>query len=229
MTGFKRYAIYYAPRRGAFAEAAAEWLGWDVATGKPVAQPDLADLPARLHYLTASPRKYGFHGTLKAPFRLAAGQTESALQAAVAGLARRLAPVRMAGLRLARLGGFLALIPDGDESGLLAMASDVVRALDSFRAPLTPEERARRKPDGLSPRQRELLDHWGYPHVMELFRFHLTLTDDLPQDQVMPVAEVAQDWFAPVLPAPFVIEDLCLFAEDFQGRFHLIGRHALLG
>lgn len=229
MTGFKRYAIYYAPRRGAFAEAAAEWLGWDVATGKPVAQPDLAGLPGALHDLTVAPRKYGFHGTIKAPFRLAAGQTESAVQAGVAGLARRLAPVRMPGLRLARLGGFLALIPDGDEAGLQAFGAEVVRGLDSFRAALTPDERARRRPDSLSPRQRELLDQWGYPHVMELFRFHLTLTDDLPPDQVMPVAEVAQDWFAPVLPTPFVIEDLCLFAEDFQGRFHLIGRHALTG
>ena len=229
MSGFRRYAVYYAPRRGDFAEAAAEWLGWDVASGKAVAQPDLAGLPRALHDLTAAPRKYGFHGTIKAPFRLAQGATESQLQTAAAGLARSLGPARMPGLKLAHLGGFLALVPDGDEAGLMTLAAEVVRGLDAFRAPLSPEERARRNPERLSPRKRELLDQWGYPHVMEMFRFHLTLTDDLPEDQIIPVARVAADWFAPVIPAPFVVEDLCLFGEDMLGRFHLIGRHALTG
>ncbi|MBL4929247.1 DUF1045 domain-containing protein [Fuscibacter oryzae] len=229
MKDFKRYAVYYAPRRGDFAEAAADWLGWDVATGKPRLQPDLPGLPRALADLTVAPRKYGFHGTIKAPFRLAEGASESDLQTATAGLARRLAPARMPGLRLAWLGGFLALIPDGDEAGLTALGAEVVRGLDGLRAPLTPEERARRKPDRLTVRQRELLDQWGYPHVMELFRFHLTLSDDLPEDEILPVAEVAQDWFAPVLPQPFVVEDLCLFGEDMLGRFNLIGRHALTG
>lgn len=229
MTGFKRYAIYYAPRRGDFAQATAQWLGWDVASGKAVAQPDLPGLPCALADLTVAPRKYGFHGTIKAPFRLADGASESALQAGAAGLARRLAPVRLAGLKLARLGGFLAMVPEGDEAALVALAAEVVRGLDSFRAPLTPEERARRNPDRLSPHKRALLDQWGYPHVMDQFRFHLTLTDDLPEAELIATAAVAAEWFAPVVPAPFVVEDLCLFGEDFQGRFHLIGRHALTG
>jgi hypothetical protein len=35
--------------------------------------------------------------------------------------------------------------------------------------------------------------------------------------------------FAPVLPHPFRIEDLCLFGEDAAGRFHLLHRYALAG
>jgi hypothetical protein len=35
--------------------------------------------------------------------------------------------------------------------------------------------------------------------------------------------------FAPVLPQPFRIEDLCLFGEDAGGRFHLLLRYALTG
>ena len=44
MDQMKRYAIYYAPREGAFAEAAAAWLGWDTPRGQEVAQA----LPAAL-------------------------------------------------------------------------------------------------------------------------------------------------------------------------------------
>lgn len=229
MTEFKRYAVYYAPRRGAFAGAAASWLGWDAADAAAVAQPDLPGLPRALADLTVAPRKYGFHGTIRAPFRLGQGVTEAMVQEAVSGLARRQAAVRLAGLQLARLGGFLALVPEGDAAPLLALGAAVVEGLDPLRAPLNPQEYARRKPDRLTPRQRALLDRWGYPYVMEEFRFHLTLSDDLAPAEVEPVAAVAEDWFAPVLPQPFTVEDLCLFGEDDQGRFHLIGRHALTG
>jgi putative phosphonate metabolism protein len=229
MTQFKRYAIYYAPRRGAFAEAAASWLGWDAAGAVAVVQPDLPGLLRPLPDLTAAPRKYGFHGTIRAPFRLGQGVTEAMVQDAVSGLARRLAAVRFAGLQLARLGGFLALVPEGDEAPLLALGAAVVEGLDPLRAALNPQEYARRKPDRLTARQRALLDRWGYPYVMEEFRFHLTLSDDLPAREAEAVAAVAEDWFAPVLPRPFVIEDLCLFGEDGEGRFHLIGRHGLTG
>lgn len=229
MTDFSRYAIYYAPRAGAFADATAAWLGWDAATGRPVPHPDMAGLPAPVADLTRAPRKYGFHGTIKAPFRLAAGVTEAALQAELATLAARLAPARSDGLRLENLKGFLALLPDGDDTEILSLGAEVVTTLDPLRADLTAAEIARRKPDRLTPRQRHLLDQWGYPYVMEEFRFHLTLTDDLPEAQAAAVAAVLSSWLAPVLPRPFVIEDLCLFGEDAQGRFHLIARHALTG
>jgi hypothetical protein len=64
---------------------------------------------------------------------------------------------------------------------------------------------------------------------MEEFQFHLTLTDDLPEAQAEALAPPLAAWFAPVLPRPFVIDDLCLMGEDAAGRFHLISRHALTG
>lgn len=229
MTRYTRYAIYYAPRAGAFADATAAWLGWDAARGTAVPHPDLPDLPAPVADLTHAPRRYGFHGTIKAPFRLAQGVTQAELDSAVAALAARTAPVTLPALALHRIKGFLALIPQGDETDLLALGAEVVMSLDPLRADLTADEIDRRNPARLTPRQRHLLDQWGYPHVMEEFRFHLTLTDDLPAAHADQVAQVLAPWLAPVMPRPFVIEDLCLFGQDADGRFHLAARHALTG
>jgi putative phosphonate metabolism protein len=225
----KRFAVYYAPRQGEFAAHATAWLGWDPEAGREVAQPDLPGLPAPAAELTRDPRKYGFHGTLRAPFRLDEGVSPDDVRATVDNLAAQLAPVTCDALRIQDVHGFLALIPQGCEDALQSLAAAVVEGTDHLRAPLTDEEIARRKPDQLSPRQQELLHRWGYPYVMEQFQFHLTLTDKLPEDRRGPVTAVLQDHLSPVLPRPFVIEDLCLFGEDRDGRFHLLHRAALSG
>jgi len=225
----KRFAVYYAPRQGQFASRTAAWLGWNPETGREVAQPDLPGLPRPAADLTRDPRKYGFHGTIRAPFRLGDGISPDDARATVEALAAGLPPVTCDRLRIADIHGFLALIPQGCEDALQALAAAVVEGTDHLRAPLTEDEIARRKPDRLSPRQRELLHSWGYPYVMEEFQFHLTLTDKLPQDQRGPVTVALRDHLSPVLPRPFVIEDLCLFGEDADGRFHLLHRAGLSG
>lgn len=229
MTRPVRLAVYFAPRPGAFADRAARWLGRDAVTGRPMPQPDLPGLPAPAARLTAAPRRYGFHGTLRAPFRLAGGLAPGDAREAVESLAARLPPVRCEGLRLEMLDGFLALTPGGDAAALSALARAVVEGTDALRAPLGSDEIARRRPEALSPRQRMLLDRWGYPFVMEEFRFHLTLTGRLGPEEAGPVADALRAYFAPVLPRPFVVEDLCLFGEDEAGDFHLIDRYALTG
>lgn len=226
MDQMKRFAVYYAPRPGAFATRANEWLGWDPATGAELPQPvvpGIADPAA----ITADPRRYGFHGTIRAPFRLAEGVTPETAAATVAALAARLAPVTCEGLILENLHGFLALTPQGCEAALLELGAAVVEGTNDLRAPLSEAEIARRRPESLSPRQRELLRRWGYPYVMEEFRFHLTLTDRLADPA--PAMSALGAHFADVLPRPFVIEDLCLFGEDTAGRFHLLHRYALTG
>lgn len=220
MESYQRYAVYYAPRAGAFADRAQEWL-----TG--AAQPP--GLEAAGQDLTSDPRRYGFHGTLRAPFRPEDGVHDGAIATHVAALAASLAPVRCDGLRLADLDGFLALVPVGGATGLLEFAARVVEETNVLRAPLSEADIARRRPDSLTPRQRALLEVWGYPYVMKEFQFHLTLTNRL-SDTLRGPAEVAlAAWFAPILPAPFMIEDLCLFGEDAAGQFHLLDRYALRG
>ena len=222
----QRYAVYYAPREGAFAFRANEWLGHEPGNRRELPQPVLPGI-GDPRDITAVPRRYGFHGTIRAPFRPAEGVVEETIRGMVSDIAARLAPVVCDGLQVETLHGFVALTPTGCEAALLNLGAAVVEGTDALRAPLTETEIARRRPDRLSPRQRELLDRWGYPLVMEEFRFHLTLTDRL--DQPEPVRAALEDYFAPVLPHPFVIEDLCLFGEDRSGRFHLLHRYALSG
>lgn len=221
-----RYAVYYAPREGSFAYRTAEWLGRDPASPSDLPQPILPGI-GDPRAITAEPRRYGFHGTIRAPFRLAEGRSETEVRARVASLAARLSPVVCEGLQIETLHGFVALTPLGCEAALLDLGAAVVEGTNDLRAPLTAAEIARRRPEQLSPRQRELLDRWGYPFVMEEFRFHLTLTDRL--DAPEPVRQALEAYFKPVLPRPFVIEDLCLFAERQSGRFHLLHRYALTG
>jgi putative phosphonate metabolism protein len=229
MDEMKRYAVYYAPRLGPLAERAAGWLGRDVASGRVRPRPDVPGLPLPAEELTRDPARYGFHGTLRAPFRLADGHSAGDLAATVAGLAAGRPPVVCEGLRLEVLQGFVALLPLGCEAALLDLAAAVVEGTDPFRAPPTEAEILRRRPDTLSPRQRELLRLWGYPYVMDELRFHLTLTGQLPEDRAAAVEAALAAHFGPVLPRPFVIEDLCLFGEDAEGRFHLLDRYALSG
>ncbi len=221
MQDFIRYAVYYAPQPGTFADRTAAWLGWDLARGCMVDDPALQSRPV------GQPRNYGFHGTIRAPFRPVV--PEAQLIAAVDALAATRPAVTCGTLALHDLNGFLALMPTDGGPALIALAEAVVRATDLLRAPLTAEQIARRRPDSLTPRQRALLDRWGYPFVMEEFRFHLTLTDRLSPAERPAVQAMAQAWLGPVLPEPFVIADLCVVAEDAQGRFHLRHRAPLSG
>lgn len=225
----KRYAVYYAPHRGAFADLAAAWLGRDAATGLAVPQPRLPGLAEAPEAITAEPRRYGFHGTIRAPFRPAPGLTGTEIALTVAALAERLPACRCTGLRLENLNGFLALTPEGCDAALHALGAAVVEGTNNLRAPLTEAEIDRRRPATLSARQRALLETWGYPYVMEEFGFHLTLTDRLPADRAAEIAMALEAHFAPVLPRPFVIEDLCLFGEAADGAFRLLQRFALRG
>lgn len=228
-----RYAAYFAPAPGtrwwAFGCA---WLGYDAATGRGVAQPAIPGVAAEaLAALTAAPRRYGFHATLKAPMRLAAGAGEAALAAAMEAIAAAHEPFALPPLRVARLGGFLACTPAVREPRLHALADDCVRELDPFRAPPTAAELAKRRAAGLAPRQSEHLARWGYPYVLDTFRFHLTLTgplDGVPQETAARVTAAAEAAVAALAGAPLACDALCLFLQpDAQSSFRLIRRFGL--
>ncbi|WP_095597067.1 DUF1045 domain-containing protein [Actibacterium pelagium] len=227
MTNFKRYAVFYTPDPGPLMDFGSAWLGWDPVAGAPAAPPAIEGLPQPLDVITATPRKYGFHGTIKPPFRLAEGMGQVDLVAAFDALALSLNSVHLQGLQLSRLGRFLALKPQGDTTELKALAAAVVRGLDIFRAPLTDADIARRNPNRLSAQQRSLLLQWGYPYVMEEFRFHMTMTGRLGPEDLNQTEAVLKPLITPLLPYPFMIDSLCLFGEAEDGKFHLLHRATL--
>ncbi|MCF8572206.1 DUF1045 domain-containing protein [Gordonia sp. HY002] len=220
MTESSRAAVYAAPGFGDDAvaarlcERAQAWLGRAV-DGAPVAR----ECPPgwtreQVDEITVAARSYGFHGTLKAPFRLDAGRTLTGLCDAVDELAAASPPVVIPRLTLAPLGGFLALVPGGEAPDLRALADAAVTGLDRFRAPLTAPERERRRPETLTERQRDLLDRWGYPYVLDEFRFHLTLTDSIPSGRRPGVQQALQSWFGEYLGADLVLDAVAVFTQE---------------
>ena len=227
MEGYQRYAVYYAPEPGPLATFGASWLGWDAARGRRLDPPDLPGLPLPTTGITESPRRYGFHATIKPPFHLTPGRGAEALDDALADLCGWLKPVSLEGLELTRLGHFLALGPRGPVTELASLATHVVMALDDFRAAPSGDEISRRRPEGLTETQRALLRRWGYPYVMEEFRFHMTLTGRLTGTALDATEAVLAGELAPLLPRPFPVTSLCLFGERRDGWFRLLRRHRL--
>jgi putative phosphonate metabolism protein len=226
---YTRYAIYYAPAPGALSDFGARWLGWDIETGTERPHPEIPGLPRPVEEITRTPRKYGFHGTIKPPFHLAQGRTEDDLIAAAETACGAQPPVMLDGLHLTQLGRFLALVPIGDTDALSTLAAAVVRDLDPFRAPASEAELARRRARHLSDRQDALLTQWGYPYVMEEFRFHMTLTGPLPKAEATQVADCLGPEITPLLTGPITIDSLCLLGELENKRLRIVRRLPLTG
>jgi putative phosphonate metabolism protein len=211
-----RFAIYFAPRpESALGCFGCAWLGRDAASGKPAPRLAVEGFSAaRLAALTAEPARYGWHATLKPPFRLASGQTLDGLLARLAAYAAARPTFEIPGLKLGSLGGFLALLPSAVPPPLTSLAEDCVRTFDAFRAPASPDELARRRGGGLTARQETLLARWGYPYVLEEFRFHLTLTARLEAAKRRRLAAALVPLVAPLCRAPVPIDSVSLFAQE---------------
>lgn len=229
-TDFTRYAAYFtAPPGSAWAEFGASWLGWDVDTGTERAHPDMPSLARPVAEITATPRKYGFHATIKPPLRLAEGEDYAALEAATEALAPEIAPVVLEGLQVSALRHFVALTPLGDVTALNAMAASFVTGLDRFRAPAGEAELARRRKSGLSVPQEALLLKWGYPYVLDEFHFHMTLSGRLPEDEAEALRQALAPTVSEILGGPVTLDAISLAGEGADGRFRLIRRIPFTG
>ncbi|RCS25352.1 DUF1045 domain-containing protein [Phyllobacterium salinisoli] len=225
-----RYAIYFTPSAGdPLSKVAANWLGRNVFSGAAVKTPVFRSFePDEIARLTLEPRRYGFHGTLKAPFRLNEDITERELLSALMHFASSAVPVTIPRLEVAALGHFFALVPDEPLPELDQLANDIVVAFDRFRAPATDAERARRRPETLSISQLRNLEQWGYPYVFEDFRFHMTLTGRVEEKDRLRVARMLDEFFEPVLSEPVEIANLALFVEAEPGApFEVHSLHPL--
>jgi putative phosphonate metabolism protein len=228
---FPRYAIYYvAARESPLDRFGAQLLGYDAWTGETLPFPDFATQTATdWQELTQEPRKYGFHATLKAPMALASGTTEEDLLAACSAFAAKPRAIPVITPVVDAISGFIAVVQSARCSELEQLAADCVIELDCVRAPLTPEDRARRNPSNLTPRQRKLLDLWAYPYVMEEFRFHMTLTDRLDTARRAPILTMLQRRFSDLDIKRLAIDRIALFRQDdSNSRFLILAQWQLL-
>lgn len=221
---YRRYGVYYAPPAGSdLARFGASWLGWDAETGEDVAHPEA---PVDVAAITATPRKYGFHGTLKPPF--VPNADIGALMDAVEEVASAHAPFQTAPIKLTQIGPFLAMTLSTPSDELAALAAACVADLDPFRTPPSAAELTKRRAAGLTDSQEALLQRWGYPYVMEEFRFHLTLSGALSDEDAAAAKAALTPLVAP-LEAPLTVRELTLFGEAEDGRFHIVRRFPLGG
>jgi putative phosphonate metabolism protein len=227
-----RYAIYFTPAPDdPLTRTAARWLGRDPFTGDVTPAPALGRLSAaEVAFHTAAARRYGFHATLKAPFRLAEGETETSLGRAVDAFAEGMAPVVLPRLVIGQIDGFFALVPEGKPEALHKLADDVVVAFDHFRAPLTEAEIERRNPDALRPAEFRYLCQWGYPYVFEAFRFHMTLTGRVGAEEAPRIRGAIEEFFGTMVEGPVAVDGLAIFVEPEAGApfkvqsYHPLGR-----
>jgi len=216
-----RYALYYAPRpEEALATVASRWLG-------------RSSLPEseRLAEITAEPRRYGFHATLKPPMALADGASERDLIEAFGRFVHGQRAFTTPPLVLSELSSFLALVLAAPSPELQVLADQCVVEFDRFRRPSGEKELARRRGAGLTPRQDELLQRWGYPYVLDQWRFHLTLTGRIADPvERAGIAKLLHQRFALFIGQPLEVRDLCVFRQPGADRpFILLARFRLGG
>jgi putative phosphonate metabolism protein len=210
-----RVAVYYAPQPDdALSADAAAWLGRDPYSNAPVPQPDIPNIAE----VTAEPRLYGFHATLKPPMRLAEGCRWFDVVDASTKLAERTAPFDLPRLAVSDVFGFLALRETAACPPLQALADACVEHLDPFRAPTTDAELARRRRANLTPQQNAILVRWGYPYVFNTWFFHMTLTRRLNSEEKRVYQPAADAYLAPALAMPRRVTDICLFVQPSPGQ-----------
>ena len=212
----QRFAIYFAPEIDSNLHSiGSQWLGRDSSSGKSIMQPNIKGISSSYFYsVTKTPRRYGFHATLKAPFRLNKEFTLKDLCSQIQRLSA-LSKTFSIRLKVRKLGNFIALMMDPNEQKMQNLASNLVENLDYFRAPLHQEEIDKRRMSTLTIREDKNLLNWGYPYVFNDFRFHITLTERIQckSDREFMVS-AASSHFSGSLENTIKVSSISLFVQE---------------
>lgn len=224
-----RVAIYWTPEDDSpLARAAVGWLGRD---GRNLRHPDrmwpVSMTESRFRELIAAPFHYGFHGTIKPPFRLLEGVSVDDIVDSLETFSANRSAFILPPMKVARINNFFCLRPVASCQRLSRLAAETVKLFNCFRKPPGEAELQKRRKAGLNERQENLLLRWGYPYVMEEFRFHLTLTGNVedPRERELLHEELSRR-FAPVVQKVF-FSSLCLFIERDGRPLRLMKRFPL--
>jgi hypothetical protein len=226
-----RCAVYFVPDIGSdWWQAGSAWLGRCAATGQRMAQPPLPGISPNAQWAaTAEPRRYGWHATLKAPFKIMPGENLRSVMGALEALADTLTAFDLPTLQVSTQGGFIALRPEGDVTQINRTAEACVKELHPLAQPLSEADVARRRQAPLTAEQDRLMLAWGYPYVLHAFEFHLSLThtlEGMSEDMRTAWQQAAQAHFAPLGGCRF--DRLALFIEPQRGADFVLFDHVAL-
>lgn len=212
-----RLGIYFVPDpETALYQQASRWLGYDIHGGRELHyDKTLLRINPQHQQLVAPARRYGFHATLKAPFRLRDGEKVETIVEALHEFSGRFRKFTLPSLQLQTFSSFSCLVPEKTSSEINDIADQLVHDFDKFRSPLTKEELDKRMAKKISTRQLLLLRQWGYPYVFDCYRFHMTLTGTLPSDPLKKneIQELLARYFEPVLKQPICFNAISLVCE----------------
>ncbi len=213
-----RYAIYFSPADSTdLARFGATVLGRDnnshgqrqLRTSAPM-QP-FEDV-SRWQSYTEKAAHYGFHATIKAPFELAPDCTAAELLEELSGFCTEQEPIELNALAPQTLQGFTALVMPQQPDALTQLAAEVVRQFEPYRQPLSAVDIERRMAAGLSERQIDNLQQYGYPYIFSDFNFHMTLSNQLPKDEQRYLPWV-QSLYQQMVPQTPVLDRLAVFRQ----------------
>ena len=236
MTNYKRVAIYFLPKKNSSLENFGKnLLGRDINKKKKIS------LTRRQKYFInrgftyfdelkdycEQPAKYGFHATLKAPFRLKRNVKTKNFYDVISHIAAQHSRFKIKGLKIVYSKKFTFITSRKPNKLLINLESDLVKHLDTFRAELNKTEIKKRIPDSLTFKQNKYLKEWGYPFVFDQFKFHMTLMNQnnnkLSNKQKLELEKLIYKTSNNVIE----FNEISLLGENKNGHFEEIKRFKL--
>ena len=236
MTNYKRVAIYFLPKKNSSLENFGKnLLGRDINKKKKIS------LTRRQKYFISrgftffdelkdyceQPAKYGFHATLKAPFRLKRNVKTKNFYDVISHIAAQHSRFKIQGLKIVYSKKFTFITSRKPNKLLINLENDLVKHLDTFRAELNKKEIKKRIPDSLTFKQNKYLKEWGYPFVFDQFKFHMTLMNQnnnkLSNKQKLELEKLIYKISNNVIE----FNEISLLGENKNGHFEEIKRFKL--
>lgn len=211
----RRFALYFAPPPGSELESfGRNWLGRDHINGRSIEQEVIGGLSADdQQRITSSARHYGFHATLKAPFALKQGGNADALHEAADNFTQQRKTFEAPPLRISGLSRWVAFTLSGPSLDMDRLAADCVRDFEPFRAPMTDHDLERRRQNGLTPRQDDQLQAFGYPYIFDDFHFHMTLAGPLDSPEKDMIVDLLQKRAASIEAPPLIVDAIAIYEQ----------------
>ena len=223
---FERYAVYWVPKRSdALARFGVSWTGWCAEQGEPRARGEFRGVSINIPVVTRQIWRHGFHAVIKAPFHLGPGRSRFSVEHALWGLIEESVSFRLPRLRLAVVGGRVALVPRQNCSALDALVArigDAMAPLDGAQANGFAEAPAP-APDGVAVgitggiAGEDIESLVQFPAV-DAHRFHMPLTDQLALEMAFEVMEELRPLLTPMLDEPRRLHDVALMGDPGEGR-----------